>query len=97
MPSRDPLSDAAIQDALADLDGWTHDDDKLKKTITLDDFRAAVGFIVRIAFEAEDLNHHPELANVYNTVDIALATHDAGDVVTELDVDLARRIDAVLA
>ena len=93
MPDRTPLSDEAIQQALADLDGWTHEDDRLKKTFEFTDFRAAISFIMRLAFYAEEMNHHPELENVYNTVDIALATHDAGGKVTEMDVELARKID----
>lgn len=91
----EPLSQDQIQDALAGLDdGWTHEDDKLKATFTLTDFRAAVSFIVRLSFYAEELNHHPEIMNVYDTVDIALTTHDAGDKVTENDVKLAQAIDA---
>ncbi|NBB72876.1 MAG: 4a-hydroxytetrahydrobiopterin dehydratase [Bacteroidetes bacterium] len=94
MASRDPLSDRAIQDALAELDGWRHEDDKLKKTFELGDFRAAISFIVRMAFFAEEMNHHPELENVYNTVSIALTTHDAGGTVTQMDVDLAKKIES---
>lgn len=93
MPAREPLSDAAIQDALNDLDGWRHEDDKLKKTFELSNFQAAVSFIVRLSFHAEELNHHPEIQNVYNTVDIALTTHDAGNTVTEMDTALAKRIE----
>ncbi len=92
MPSRDPLSDAAIQDALDDLEGWTHEDDKLKKTFEFSDFREAISFIVRLSFYAEEMMHHPELENVYNTVDVALTTHDAGGKVTEMDVELASEI-----
>ena len=93
MPSRDPLSDAAIQDALADLDGWTHEDDKLKTTYEFSDFRAAISFLVRMSYYAEDMNHHPEIENVYNTVHLALTTHDAGGTVTEMDVTLAQQIE----
>jgi len=93
MASRKPLSDDAIAAALADLDGWTHDDDKLTKTFELSDFRAAISFIVRMSFYAEEMNHHPELENVYNTVSIALTTHDAGGKVTQLDIDLAKEIE----
>jgi 4a-hydroxytetrahydrobiopterin dehydratase len=93
MPSRDPLSDAEITDALADLDGWTHEDDKLKKTFEFSDFRAAISFIVRLSFYAEEMMHHPELENVYNTVSVALTTHDAGGKVTEMDVELASEIE----
>jgi len=93
MASREPLSDDAIATALMDLDGWTHEDDKLKKTFEFTDFRAAISFIVRMSFFAEAMNHHPELENVYNTVSIALTTHDAGDQVTQLDIDLATEIE----
>jgi len=93
MPEREPLSDDEIQQA--GLDGWRHEDDKLKKTFEREDFRDAVSFIVRIAFYAEEMVHHPELENVYDTVDVALTTHDAGSQVTEMDLELARRIDEV--
>ena len=93
MPSRDPLSDDEIQDALADLDGWTHEDDKLTKTFEFSNFREAISFIVRLSFYAEEMMHHPELKNVYNTVDVALTTHDAGGKVTEMDVELASKIE----
>jgi 4a-hydroxytetrahydrobiopterin dehydratase len=93
MPSRDPLSDAPIDDALDDLEGWSHADDKIQKTYEFSDFREAIGFIVRLSFYAEEMNHHPELENVYNTVSIALTTHDAGGKVTEMDVELALTIE----
>ncbi|PSQ60373.1 MAG: 4a-hydroxytetrahydrobiopterin dehydratase [Bacteroidetes bacterium QH_10_64_19] len=93
MPSRDPLSDADIDDALDDLEGWSHADDKIQKTYEFSDFREAIGFIVRLSFYAEEMNHHPELENVYNTVSIALTTHDAGGKVTEMDVELASTIE----
>ena len=95
MPARDPLSDAAIADALDDLPGWTHEDDRLKKTYEFSDFREAIGFIVRLSFYAEEMMHHPELENVYNTVSIALTTHDADGQVTEMDVELAAQIEAL--
>lgn len=90
----EPLGTKQIAVALTGLDGWTHEDDKLKKTFTLKDFRAAVSFIVRLAFFAEEQNHHPELFNVYNRVEVALTTHDAGDKVTEKDIKLARAIES---
>lgn len=93
MPSREPLSDTAIQDALSNLDGWTHADDKLQKTYEFSDFREAISFIVRLSFYAEEMVHHPELENVYNTVSVALTTHDAGGKVTEMDVELASKIE----
>lgn len=95
MPSRDPLSTADIEDALDDLPGWTYEDDKIKKTYEFSDFRAAISFIVRISFYAEEMMHHPELENVYNTVSIALTTHDAGGKVTEMDLELASEIENI--
>lgn len=94
MPSRDPLSDDEIEEALDDLPGWTHEADRLKKSYEFSDFRAAISFIVRLSFYAEEMMHHPELENVYNTVDVALTTHDAGGKVTEMDVELASKIEA---
>lgn len=89
-----PLTNDEVQDALTDLDGWRHEDDKLQKSFELKDFRAAISFIVRMSFYAEEMNHHPEITNVYNTVDVALTTHDAGNKVTQNDVDLAQQIES---
>ena len=93
--SREPLTDDQVRAALAGLPGWRHADDALAKTFTFDGFRAALAFIVRVGFEAEQRNHHPEIRNVYNRVWLALTTHDAGDRVTERDLDLARAIEAL--
>jgi len=87
------LTDTELQTALDELDAWEFEDDKLKTTYEFTDFRAAISFIVRMSYYAEELNHHPELENVYNTVHIALTTHDAGGKVTEKDVELARQIE----
>ena len=99
MPSRDPLSDLQIDDALADLDGWRREADpdgnRIVREFEFDDFREAFAFLMRVAFEAEAMDHHPEIANVYNQVHLALSTHDAGNRVTETDLALARRIDSL--
>lgn len=63
------------------------------KTFSFDDFREAMGFLVRVAFLAEEAGHHPEIENVYDTVRLAFTTHDAGSRVTEKDVEIARRIE----
>ena len=92
----DPLTDDALQAALADLPGWACESDMLKKTYTFDSFRAAVAFMVRLAFEAEQRDHHPRLVNVYDRVEVGLTTHDAGNRVTERDVALARAVESLL-
>lgn len=91
----DPLNSSEIQQQLQSLEGWRHEDDKLKKEFEFDDFRAAMTFITRLSFEAEDQVHHPEIFNVYNTVNIALTSHDAGDKVTEKDLKLAKTIEEI--
>jgi 4a-hydroxytetrahydrobiopterin dehydratase len=81
--------------ALGQLDGWTAVEgrDAISKSYEFRDFAEAFAFMTRTALAAEKLDHHPEWFNVYNRVDVVLATHDA-DGVTELDVRLARLMDA---
>ena len=74
---------------------WTLQDNKLYKQFVFSNFSEAFAFMVRVAIEAEKLNHHPLWTNVYNKVDIWLNTHDAGDIVTELDHQLAKAIDGL--
>lgn len=78
--------------------GWTMVDgrDALTKTFVFKNFVDAFGFMTRCAIWAEKWNHHPEWFNVYKTVDVTLSTHDAGGL-TELDVKLARKMDALAA
>ncbi|MBW8781032.1 MAG: 4a-hydroxytetrahydrobiopterin dehydratase [Verrucomicrobia bacterium] len=90
-----PLAPEEITEALSALPGWTFQDDALVKTYTFGSFREALSFMVRVGFEAEALNHHPEWTNVYNRVAIRLNTHDAGGKVTAKDLELARRIHAI--
>jgi len=87
--------DAAERDAaLAELPLWRMLDDRdaITRTIRFADFSAAFGFMTRVALAAEKLDHHPEWLNVWNRVEITLATHDAGGL-TERDIKLARIID----
>jgi 4a-hydroxytetrahydrobiopterin dehydratase len=90
-----PLSSEQITAATAGLTGWKFERDALAKAFTFGSFREAMSFITRIGFEAEELNHHPELTNVYNRVAIRLNTHDAGGKVTDKDVELAKRIQKI--
>lgn len=91
----DPLNSEQLEKALKSLDGWRVEDDKLKKDFKFQNFKEAAAFILRIAFEAESLQHHPELFNVYSKVDIGLCTHEAGDKITNKDVELAKAIDSI--
>lgn len=87
-----PLTPTEIAAALAGLPGWTQEGDALTRTYQFADFRAALTFMVRVGFEAEAMNHHPEWTNVYNRVAVRLTTHDAGHRVTAKDVALAQRM-----
>ena len=76
---------------------WQTINNTLYRKITFKDFSEAFAFMTRVAIEAEKANHHPEWKNVYNTVEIWLSTHDAGNVITDKDKALAEKIDALLA
>jgi len=88
------LTDSARKTALAKLNGWSEvkGRDAISRKFTFKDFNEAFGFMVRAALVAEKLDHHPEWFNVYNKVEVTLATHDAGGV-TERDITLAQAMD----
>tara|TARA_B100000683_G_scaffold54742_1_gene52414 strand:+ start:443 stop:751 length:309 start_codon:yes stop_codon:yes gene_type:complete len=85
----------ARRQALAGLNGWSEAEGReaICKTFQFKDFNAAFGFMARVALLAEKMDHHPEWFNVYNRVEVTLATHDAGGV-TQKDVDMAAFMDA---
>jgi 4a-hydroxytetrahydrobiopterin dehydratase len=90
----DRLTGAARHTALRELQGWSEveDRDAIRKSFHFSDFSEAWGFLSRIALVAEKMDHHPEIFNVYNRVEIILSTHDAGGL-SERDVHLAHAID----
>ena len=92
------LSVEARREALAALSGWGEVEgrDAIEKSFKFKSFDEAWAFMTRVALAAEKLNHHPEWFNVYNRVDILLSTHDCNGL-SELDIKLAKRIDAFAA
>lgn len=84
--------------ALADLACWTpgREGKAIERRFVFADFVEAFGFMTRVALLAEKADHHPEWSNVYNRVEIALTTHDAGGL-SERDIALAKEIDALIA
>ena len=92
------LTGADRTKALSELEGWQDVEgrDAIFKSFKFADFNAAFGFMARAALFAEQANHHPEWFNVYNKVDVTLATHDAGGV-TEKDIELARKMNQIAA
>jgi 4a-hydroxytetrahydrobiopterin dehydratase len=76
---------------------WQNIDNKLYKKFTFLNFSKAIAFITQVALEAEKMNHHPTWTNTWNTVEIWLCTHDAGNMVTDKDQLLAKKIDELLS
>jgi 4a-hydroxytetrahydrobiopterin dehydratase len=92
------LSAAERAAALKELDSWSEvpGRDAITRTFTFKDFNEAFGFMARVAVVAEQSDHHPEWRNVYRTVEVVLATHDAGGV-TARDIALAKAMDEAAA
>ncbi len=90
-----PLADEVLTGYLDQLPGWEIRHGALEKTFKFESFREALGFMVRVAFDAEALNHHPEWTNIYDRVIVRLRTHESQNQVTEKDIELARRIESV--
>ena len=91
--NRDKLSSEAVAEALQTLPGWTVRDGKLFREYKFANFTLAFGFMAAAATVIEKMDHHPEWFNVYNRVEVTLATHDAGGV-TEKDIAMAKAMDA---
>lgn len=89
------MSDEEIDGQLQTLEGWEYRDDALHTALEFENFKEAFSVMVRIAFEAEALNHHPDWTNVYNELSITLSTHEVGGV-TEKDFKLARSIEEII-
>jgi len=75
---------------------WQETDNKLYRKFQFKNFSEAFAFMTRVAIEAEKMDHHPLWTNVYNTLEVWLSTHDAGDIVTAKDHQLAAKIDTLL-
>ncbi len=92
MPTR--LTDKTRTALLDQLPGWSLAEDReaITKVFKFTDFNQAFGFMTQVALKAEQMNHHPEWANVYNKVDITLTTHDV-DGLSEFDRELALFIE----
>ena len=75
---------------------WKEENNKLSRTFKFNDFTDAFAFMTKVALVAEKMGHHPDWRNVYNTVEINLSTHDAGDMVTDKDRKLAAKIDRLV-
>jgi 4a-hydroxytetrahydrobiopterin dehydratase len=79
---------------VSELDNWLFINNSLEKKYVFKDFASALSFINAVGILAEKQNHHPEIHNVYNKVQLCLNTHDVGGV-TDKDFDLAKAIDCI--
>jgi len=75
---------------------WAEKENKLYKKFKFKSFSEAFAFMTRVALEAEKMDHHPTWSNTWDTVEIWLNTHSAGDIVTEKDRSLAKKIDSLI-
>jgi 4a-hydroxytetrahydrobiopterin dehydratase len=75
---------------------WKEHDNRLARDFEFKNFIEAFSFMTRIALLAEKMNHHPDMRNIYNKVEIRISTHDQGDKVTEKDLKLAAGIDQLV-
>jgi 4a-hydroxytetrahydrobiopterin dehydratase len=75
---------------------WEEKNNSLYRKFEFKNFSEAFAFMTRIALEAEKMDHHPRWTNVWNTVEIWLNTHSAGDIVTDKDRQLSKKIDALV-
>jgi 4a-hydroxytetrahydrobiopterin dehydratase len=85
-----------VEQKLREVPAWRREGDEIRRSITAPDFPTAIRIVDEIAVEAEALNHHPDIDIRWRTLHLALTTHDKGGL-TELDFDLAARIDAIVA
>jgi 4a-hydroxytetrahydrobiopterin dehydratase len=90
----DLLTEEAITAGLDGTAGWERSGDSIVRTVTREDFRAALLYVGAVGYLAEDANHHPDILIQWNRVTLTLSTHSAGGL-TAADFALARRIDAL--
>jgi len=87
------LNDDELTAALADLPEWAVKEGKLHKAYKFDSFAAALGWMVSVGIYADKMDHHPEWSNVYNRVRVDLVTHDLDNAISNLDIELAQKME----
>jgi 4a-hydroxytetrahydrobiopterin dehydratase len=90
------LSEAELTLALNSLHGWQIKEGKLYKEYKFKSFATALGWMVSVGVHAEKMGHHPEWFNVYSTVRVNLVTHDIGNAISNLDVELAKKMEELV-
>ena len=88
------IENSEVLENMREFPKWVFENNFIKRSFKFKNFKQAFSFMTAVAFEAEGLNHHPNWDNVYNTVNVALQTHDVQGI-SSLDFDLAKRIDEI--
>ncbi len=91
---RKKLSAAEIESGLKEIDGWSSDDDKLKKRYKFTDFAESLDFVNKVGALAEAADHHPDITFGWGYAELAITTHDRGGI-TDVDFALAKKIDGI--
>lgn len=94
--ARKKATTAEIEQALTELPGWEVKDGKLHKQYKFKSFSAAMGWMVSAGIEADKMDHHPEWSNVYNKVTVNLVTHDLDNAISNLDIELAQKMEKLI-
>jgi 4a-hydroxytetrahydrobiopterin dehydratase len=89
------LSNDEIERRMAELPGWERDGDAIRRRFKFEDFQGSVDFVNRLTPAAQEMDHHPDLAISWNTVDCTLSTHSEGGL-TGNDFELAKQIDSLV-
>lgn len=87
------LTEIEIHEALRSLPGWVVKEGKLYKKFEFHSFNEAMGWMVSVAIHTEVIKHHPIWLNIYNSVEVNLLTYDLGHAISNLDVELAKKMD----
>ena len=90
----DLLDDAAIDEKLGQLEGWSREGDSIVKKFDHGDFVGSVEFVRRLTQPAEEMGHHPDLKISWSEVEVSITNHSAGGL-TEADFELAGKIDGL--
>jgi 4a-hydroxytetrahydrobiopterin dehydratase len=88
------LTDAELAAGLSALPAWSVEDGMLTRLFTFATYKDGLTFATAVGWEADRLNHHPDLLVGYGKVRVSTVTHDAGGL-TPYDLELARRVDAL--
>lgn len=91
------LTETEIDQALKSLPGWVVKEGKLSKKFEFHSFNEAMGWMVSVAIYTEVIKHHPIWLNIYNSVEVNLLTYDVGHAISNLDVELAKKMDELAA